>query len=126
MYLAQPKSVGALEGRSKMRSRTPVDRGDNMVEMDWALFNVEQWPLAMNACAWTSSQGPSSSKVVPGAGILATGRTSGRQRGVINTAMCLIFHGDRFTREWSVIRGRGSSLDDWIKGGIGVDGDSGA
>jgi hypothetical protein len=38
----------------------------------------------------------------------------------------LIRHENRFTEEWTVLRDPQSSLKDWITGGIGVDGDSGA
>jgi hypothetical protein len=40
--------------------------------------------------------------------------------------MSLIKHGKRFTQEWTVFKDAQASMKEWIEGGIGVDGDSGA
>jgi len=97
-----------------------------MVEMDWALVTIEQWPHHLDAHIRRSTKGLYFSKIIPEARVKATGRTSGTQIGLINTAMSIASHGIRFTQEWSLFKDPQASLQDWIEGGIGVDGDSGA
>ncbi|KAH9219508.1 hypothetical protein DL95DRAFT_483673 [Leptodontidium sp. 2 PMI_412] len=123
----KPRLLGILRARSDMRSRRVI-AGElkHEIEMDWALFYVDKWPKPIDSHAQEISRGLSFGGVVPGALIQATGRTSGYQRGVINTAQSLINHGTRMTLEWSVIPEPGSSINSWILGGIGVDGDSGS
>ncbi|KAG4442354.1 hypothetical protein IFR05_002132 [Cadophora sp. M221] len=122
-----PKLLGTLRARSDMRSRRVLVGELNIgIEMDWALFCVDKWPKPIDSHAQEISRGLSVGGVVPGAPIQATGRTSGHQRGVIDTAQSLINHGTRMTLEWSVIPEPGSNNKDWVLGGIGVDGDSGS
>lgn len=127
--------IGELMYRSTMRSRLCEGKpSEFQVEMDWALFALaEDWrrhwlyshkPLSIHLLE--SSTGLYFSDIIPEASVTATGRTSGRQTGTINSATCLINHGSRCTEEWTILRGAGMSLSDWISGGIGVDGDSGA
>jgi hypothetical protein len=66
------------------------------------------------------------SKAIPGAQVNAEGRTSGYQTGLINSAMSLLNYGGRFTGELSIIKDYQMTSKDWIEGGMGVDGDSGA
>lgn len=40
--------------------------------------------------------------------------------------MSAIFHADHITEEWCVVKRSEAPLEDWIEGGIGVEGDSGA
>jgi hypothetical protein len=121
-----PDTLGRLFERSEFRSRQAIGGKDYMTEMDWALFDTEKWPTSLESHARDISKGLFMSKVIPGALVKATGRTSGLQMGVINTSRSIINHGGRFTQEWSVIREPQLSLLEWIEGGIGVDGDSGA
>jgi len=94
--------------------------------MDWALVRVDAWPTDLREHAIKISEDLRFSRVRPGAQITSVGRTSGQQLGIINTAKCLIRHGFHFTEEWSIIKPPDLALEDWISGGIGVDGDSGA
>jgi len=64
--------------------------------------------------------------VKPGASVRSLGRTSGHQRGKISTTMSAVFLEDYVTQEWCVIKRPDDPLDEWIQGGIGVEGDSGA
>lgn len=119
--------LGAMVARSKMRSRLARDKRHH-VEMDWALFGTDCWPHPLNLRVEEHASRLRFSEVVPGARVKASGRTSGEQVGVINTALSLTRHGRRFTQEWAVCRdaGAGAEREAWIEGGIGVDGDSGA
>ena len=73
------------------------------------------------------------SVIVPGANVLSTGRTSGHQRGQVCEIPAYV-SGDsagngtgRATREWFVEEPYPYDNEDgWIRGGIGVEGDSGA
>ncbi|PVH82192.1 hypothetical protein DL98DRAFT_514240 [Cadophora sp. DSE1049] len=94
--------------------------------MDWALYSVDKWFKSMESHVHLQSEGLSFSKIVPGALVMATGRTSGLQLGVINTAQIGINHGTRGTREWHIIPEPGKDIKDWADGGMGVDGDSGS
>jgi hypothetical protein len=126
-YKFLPDPLGAMTCRSHMRSRPSVEgEGEYFTEMDWALFATDKWPTSLDLHAQEISKGLLFSKVIPGAPVNATGRTSGYQTGLINTAMSLINHEGRFTREWSIIKDHQMTLKEWIEGGIGVDGDSGA
>lgn len=117
--------LGAMVSRSKMRSRQA--RGDrHQVEMDWALFGTDCWPHPLNLPVEEHAKKLKFSDVTPAARVKASARTSGDQIGIINTAMSVTRHGRRFTREWCVCRDPASPIQDWIEGGIGVDGDSGA
>lgn len=121
------RSLGPLIARSELRSAVNITSdGKYSVEMDWALFAIEQWSEPLELHAQEVSNGMSFLKVVPGAPVSATGRTSGHQTGVINTVMSIVRHDSRFTREWSVYKDDKFTLQEWIEGGIGVDGDSGS
>ena len=120
-------TFGAMLARSGTRSRPSLEqRGEHEVEMDWALFDINHWPHPLEAHVKNTSSRFYFSSIVPGASVRATGRTSGSQIGQINTAMSFINHGTRSTKEWTVFKDGNSSMKDWIEGGIGVDGDSGA
>jgi hypothetical protein len=73
------------------------------------------------------------SSVIPGANVMSTGRTSGFQRGQICEIPAYVdgdYSGNgtgRATREWFVEEPYPyDEEEDWIRGGIGVQGDSGA
>lgn len=126
------ETLGQLVSRSLTRSRrcseVETTYGSYEVEMDWALFRVDQWPNPLPFHIWKQRSNLQSQKVVPGASIKVSARTSGLdQIGLINTAACSVHQGaGRFTREWTVLRDPSTTREDWIMGGIGVDGDSGA
>jgi hypothetical protein len=128
LFMQHPvHTFGAMLARSGPRSRRSLeDHGEYEAEMDWALFGIDQWPNSLDSHAQNISRGLHLSNIVPGASVRATGRTSGHQTGQINTAMSFIKHGTRFTQEWTVFKDPQSSMKEWIEGGIGVDGDSGA
>lgn len=70
------------------------------------------------------------SAIVPGASVCSSGRTSGYQRGQICEIPAYV-SGDangtrKDTREWFIEEPWNSDEDAWIRGGIGVSGDSGA
>jgi len=120
-------TFGAMICRSETRSRPSLEHdGKYEAEMDWALFEIDQWPTSLDSHIAEVSKGLEFSKVVPGALVKSTGRTSGHQTGWINKARSYAKHGNRVTEEWSVFKNPESSMKDWIEGGIGVDGDSGA
>lgn len=58
--------------------------------------------------------------------VYSVGRTSGFQKGIINSSMSYVDFGDHQTRQWAVIKLPDSSGEAWVKSGIGVEGDSGA
>ncbi|KZZ92516.1 Zinc finger, C2H2-like protein [Moelleriella libera RCEF 2490] len=70
--------------------------------------------------------------IVAGASVVSSGRTSGFQRGQICEVPAYVSGAEngtgKATREWFVEEacGSGSEEDSWIRGGIGVEGDSGA
>lgn len=110
--------------------------GPDAREMDWALFKVdgdfsvevEQLLVTRHHESVLRKPGEMHmhDSVKPGAWVRSLGRTSGHQHGVISTTMSAVFHEDYVTQEWRVIKRPENSLDEWIKGGIGVEGDSGA
>ncbi|KAK1711545.1 hypothetical protein CaCOL14_012425 [Colletotrichum acutatum] len=114
------------------------DKEPPLVATDWALiasktsqanilrrFPSETMPLLKEIPVKTTSA------VVPGASVISTGRTSGQQRGEVCDIPEYIsaeMNGTgRATREWYIEEP--CPYDDeegWIRGGIGVEGDSGA
>lgn len=108
--------------------------------MDWALFEVLP-SHSQHFFLWrrqTVFQGPDvppfttsrdivfSSAINPGAFVKSRGRTSGYQSGQLSTTPSLVFHESYVTEEWCVLKRPETPLNEWIEGGIGVDGDSGA
>ncbi|KAF5494874.1 hypothetical protein CGCS363_v009198 [Colletotrichum siamense] len=69
------------------------------------------------------------SAIVPGGSVLCTGRTSGQQRGQVCEVPAYVRGEDnvtgKATREW-FIEDPDDDEEAWIRGGIGVEGDSGA
>jgi hypothetical protein len=115
--------------------------GLEKTEMDWALFKVlhessaqqedmQQIILQQNEDCGSSHRWREllyvNLDVNPGAVIRSLGRTSGHQVGTISTTKSGIFHKEYITEEWCVIKSPDTPLEDWIEGGIGVEGDSGA
>ena len=64
--------------------------------------------------------------IKPGALVRSIGRTSGYQLGQISRTAGWISFGKYTTEEWCVLKRQDTTVNDWIEGGIGVDGDSGA
>ena len=121
------QALGIVSFRSQARSRLSLENSErHMVEMDWALVTIDAWLDPLEPHIQKISEGLHFSSIIPGASVQSTGRTSGHQTGQINTALSIARHGTRFTQEWSVLKDPECDLKDWIEGGIGVDGDSGA
>lgn len=105
------KSVG---GRANMLRRFPSETQPPMVE-----------PLVKSVCSGVSG-------IIPGATVLSSGRTSGYQRGMVCEIPAYVSAEEngtgKATREWFVEEpfSPTSNEDAWIRGGIGVEGDSGA
>lgn len=105
-------------------------------EMDWALFAVvhnssfegkQQLLDQHEQCLFgTKEELHLDDEFIPGVLVRSIGRTSGHQSGKISTTMSAVFHGKYVTQEWCVIKRPETPLDEWIEGGIGVEGDSGA
>jgi hypothetical protein len=104
--------------------------------MDWAIFRIEDTaPLHLLPKLLSQhSQGQSDldNELIaaldtrPGAPVVSVGRTSGYQTGKISPTLSCIFHEDYVTQEWCVIKREDTSVEEWVEGGIGVEGDSGA
>jgi hypothetical protein len=121
------ETLGKIANRSLTRSRaTSADNGEYQVEMDWALITSDKWPKSLGDHMREQLKGLYLSRIKPGATIMATGRTSGSQFGQINNAMNIMRYGLQFTQEWPIIECPEYNCREWIEGGIGVDGDSGA
>lgn len=127
--------IGSMKERSFQRcasSITPSFSLGRNREMDWALFrmfNDDHVSTLKSQHNRLFYQEPASLKVadvVSGARVKSLGRTSGHQRGQINGTESIVYHEKYVTYEWSVIKPPDMSVDDWVEGGIGVDGDSGA
>ena len=123
--------IGTIVKRSYTRSRNAVANGECYeIEMDWALVSTENWPRSLEGPIRDWSLGLHFHHVIPEAQVKFCGRTSGNQTGQINPAMVGINQGSRtnprFTQEWSIMKDPETSWEDWIEGGIGVDGDSGS
>lgn len=108
--------------------------GPDAREMDWAVFRVgndfsleeRQYLLNRHDKFITLDDLYVHDSVKPGALVRSFGRTSAHQLGKISTSISAIFHEHYATQEWCVIKRPEDSLDEWIRGGIGVEGDSGA
>ena len=128
----------SLYARSSRRYRVPIPNSPTQLprEMDWALFEISD--DVRNESAWKLMDhldhriltrmhmgGLYVASLLPGGFVRSLGRTSGHQIGQISNTSGIIFHEEYQTQEWSVIRRPETSHDDWVEGGIGVDGDSG-
>jgi hypothetical protein len=121
--------LGTMTYRSGTRSRSSLESDlCHETEMDWALVTVDRWAIPLDSHIRELSKDLHFSSVVLGARVKSTGRTSGEQTGKLNTARSIVKHQNptRFTEEHSVIKDSRSSLNEWISGGVGVDGDSGS
>ncbi|KYK54846.1 putative DNA polymerase epsilon, calytic chain POL2 [Drechmeria coniospora] len=115
-----------------------------LVTMDWVLIGASQAsrganmlrrfpsetqaPLQEPLVRSVSTRGTPGG-VVPGAAVVSSGRTSGYQRGLVCEVPAYVSAASngtgKPTREWFVEEPPGGNEDDWIRGGIGVEGDSG-
>jgi hypothetical protein len=105
-------------------------------EMDWAIFGVVNYaPLHLlpkllsqhdEVRSHFGNDLTGAQNIKPGAFVVSVGRTSGCQKGIISTTLSSIFHEEYVTQEWCVIKREENSVDEWVEGGIGVEGDSGA
>jgi hypothetical protein len=95
------------------------------VEIDWALYKPHLNRIGSNLCPDDQRICRSWCDVIPEMKVYSVGRTSGFQKGIINSSMSYVDFGDHQTRQWAVIKHPDSS-GDLVKSGIGVEGDSGA
>jgi hypothetical protein len=132
-----PRYYSHLVARSNVSSgrRYQVFQNVNR-EMDWAVFRVEDiaplylLPKLLSQHHQVHSDFDDELTVAPGirpgALVVSVGRTSGYQTGKISTTLSSIFHEEYVTQEWCVIKRAETSVEEWVEGGIGVEGDSGA
>ncbi|KAK8136199.1 hypothetical protein PG984_004139 [Apiospora sp. TS-2023a] len=110
-----------------------------LVVTDWALISAKTREANLlrkfPAAAAPKKEVPVTrmSSVVPGADVCSTGRTSGYQRGQVCEIPAYVDGKNRGngtgkgTREWFIEEPESQNdEEDWIRGGIGVPGDSGA
>ena len=115
------------------------DKEPPLVVTDWSLISarsrqanvLRRFPSSTNPRQ--ESPVTAMSAVMPGALVCSTGRTSGHQRGQVCEVPAYVSGSQtgnttgRATREWFVEELADSDDEDaWIRGGIGVQGDSGA
>ncbi|KAG4442359.1 hypothetical protein IFR05_002137 [Cadophora sp. M221] len=119
----QIRPLGNFASKSGARAR--VTHGIPR-EMDWALFEVRLdgglFPFLEDDLAGQLSLAIS---IKPSAMVKSKGRTSGHQTGQVSSTMSAVFQEGYITIEWSVLKRPDTPLEEWIEGGIGVDGDSG-
>jgi hypothetical protein len=104
--------------------------------MDWAIYRVDDaaslhlLPKLLSQHDEVQSDFDNELRAAldirPGALVVSVGRTSGYQTGKISTTLSSIFHEEYITQEWCVIKREENSVEEWVEGGIGVEGDSGA
>lgn len=113
------------------------DRDPPLVATDWTLIGARtcQANMLRRFPSTTTRQKDvpvtRTSPVTPGAEVLSAGRTSGHQRGQVCEIPAYVDGEEngigRATREWFVEQlDPADDEDSWIRGGIGVEGDSGA
>ncbi|KAI8678298.1 C2H2-type domain-containing protein [Fusarium keratoplasticum] len=141
-------SLGNLEVTSGLNLKTTrishdpyweeSDMDKPLIVTDWALiasrsshanmlrhFPSDTLPQVREAIVTTTAP------IMPGADVLSSGRTSGYQRGQIGEIPAYVSGEEngthKATREWFIEEPYPQdNEDDWIRGGIGVNGDSGA
>ncbi|KAJ4136238.1 hypothetical protein NW768_003847 [Fusarium equiseti] len=148
--MAQEKSfrLGRLEVTSGLNLQTTrishdpywdeCDMDKPLVVTDWALIGSRTSQANILRRFPSETQPPTQEPIVatttaitPGADVLSSGRTSGYQRGQICEIPAYV-SGDenqtsKATREWFIEEPWSQDDEDaWIRGGIGVNGDSGA
>ncbi|KAF4979861.1 hypothetical protein FZEAL_4027 [Fusarium zealandicum] len=141
-------NLGALNVTSGLNLKTTrishesyweeCDKDKPLIVTDWALiaartsqanmlrrFPSESQPLLQESIV------ASTAAIVPGANVLSSGRTSGYQRGQICEIPAYVSGQEngtqKATREWFIEEPWSQDDEEgWIRGGIGVSGDSGA
>ena len=118
-----------------------MDKEPPLVVTDWTLITahtrqaniLRRFPST--SPRWSSKEVPvtATSTVQPGGLVISTGRTSGHQRGQVCEIPAYVSGDDfgngtgRATREWFIEEPEPYDNEEgWIRGGIGVEGDSGA
>ena len=144
--------IATLYSRSPTTQRTILVKsyGDSTkwvmteMEMDWALFEITDSCGELQEI-FSRSEGSRirhesgsglesgirnelnyASFVKPEAFVRSLGRTSGHQIRQINTTLSAISHEGHLTQEWCVVKRPETPVEEWVEGGIGVEGDSGA
>ncbi|KAF4966281.1 hypothetical protein FSARC_6014 [Fusarium sarcochroum] len=114
------------------------DMDKPLIVTDWALFGSRNSQANILRRFPSETQPPTqepivatTAAIVPGADVLSSGRTSGYQRGQIGEIPAYVSGGEnqtqKATREWFIEEPWPQQDEDaWIRGGIGVNGDSGA
>ncbi|KAI1370833.1 hypothetical protein F4677DRAFT_457580 [Hypoxylon crocopeplum] len=112
------------------------DKEPPLVVTDWALVSAKTRQANLLRKFPTTNQRrevpvTSMSSIVPGAAVCATGRTSGFQRGQVCEIPAYLDGSENGTgkasREWYIEEPYPYDDDEsWIRGGIGIEGDSGA
>ncbi len=122
------------------------DKDPPLVVTDWALISanarrqanlLRKFPSSVAAPQPKEPPVTAAAPVMPGVAVCSTGRTSGPQRGQVCEIPAYVHGGSkgngtgRGTREWFVEEpedpnGGEGDENAWIRGGIGVQGDSGA
>ncbi|KAI1184231.1 hypothetical protein F5B17DRAFT_442790 [Nemania serpens] len=113
-----------------------VDKEPPLVVTDWILIAsgtrqanlLRRFPTVAHR---RESPVTSTSSISPGANVISTGRTSGFQRGQVCEVPAYVdgaYNGtEKGTREWFIEEPFPyDNENEWIRGGIGVEGDSGA
>lgn len=127
-----------IQSGRRYRTHNQSNKHEVQREMDWALFEIledgesgqkQRMREQHYRHPHTAPDGDiciRESDVRPGAYVKSLGRTSGHQVGRISNSASIIFHETYETLEWCVLKRPETGVDDWVEGGIGVDGDSGA
>jgi hypothetical protein len=112
------------------------DKEPPLVVTDWILISADTRQANLlrkspNVAQRRETPVISTSPISPGANVMSTGRTSGFQRGQVCEIPAYVDGSDngtgKATREWFIEEPFSCEEEnEWIRGGIGVEGDSGA
>ncbi|KAI1748732.1 hypothetical protein F4782DRAFT_542652 [Xylaria castorea] len=112
------------------------DKEPPLAVTDWILISSGTRQANMlrrfpNAAERRETPVTATSPVTPGGNVISTGRTSGFQKGQIGEIPAYVDGADngtgKATREWFIEEPvENDNENEWIRGGIGVEGDSGA
>jgi hypothetical protein len=123
-------SFGCLSHSSGYRGRISRN-GTSHVEMDWAICKVDESRRGYNITPCSAHWCRGVTTVVPNREIMAVGRTSGQQEGIVDGCPRFLSLRNedgtyRHSEEWAIFSNSVSAESNWVTSGIGVSGDSGA